>query len=323
MRRVAMAIAAALLGACARGGEEGIRATGTVEVVETDVAAMIPARVVEVRVREGDSVRAGQVLATLTQSTIPADVAGHEARLAAAQAALRDLAAGSRPAEVGAAEAEVRGAEAEAARTGRDLSRYRRLEAAGALSRQALDAAVSAAEVAAGRREAARAQLRLVREGARPERVSAARAEVEAARAALQAARATQADLVLAAPSDGVVTARLAEPGEVVPAGRPVVTVGQTARPWVRVYVGERDVPRVRVGQAVTAVLDGMEERRFAGRVVAIRDRAEYTPRVALTEDERADLVFGVKVELDDRSGTVKAGLPATVTFSGEPRRTP
>jgi HlyD family secretion protein len=80
--------------------------------------------------------------------------------------------------------------------------------------------------------------------------------------------------------------------------------------------VNERDLPAIRVGMAVRGVLDGVSKRSFTGRVVAINTKAEYTPRVALTEDERADLMFGVKVEFVDSSGTLKPGLPITVTFS-------
>jgi HlyD family secretion protein len=98
-----------------------------------------------------------------------------------------------------------------------------------------------------------------------------------------------------------------------------VVTIGQPRRPWVRVYVAERVLPRLRVGQTVTARLDGVEDRGFPGRIVAIADRAEFTPRVALTEEERADLVFGVKVEFSDTTGMLKAGLPATVALPEAP----
>jgi HlyD family secretion protein len=145
--------------------------------------------------------------------------------------------------------------------------------------------------------------------------VEAARGQVAAARAALQSASATSGDLTLVAPEYGVVLGRWTDPGEVVAAGTPVVTIGQPRRPWVRVYVAERALPRLRVGQTVTARLDGVEDRGFPGRIVAIADRAEFTPRVALTEKERADLVFGVKVEFRDTTGMLKAGLPATVVL--------
>jgi HlyD family secretion protein len=122
-------------------------------------------------------------------------------------------------------------------------------------------------------------------------------------------------DLILTAPVSGIVTSRNAEPGEVLAPAEPAITLGDVSRPWVRVYVNERTLPGIHIGDPVSAVLDGLPGRNFPGQVVAISPKAEYTPRVALTETERADLMFGVKVAFTDSSGTLKAGLPVTVTF--------
>jgi HlyD family secretion protein len=106
-----------------------------------------------------------------------------------------------------------------------------------------------------------------------------------------------------------------AEPGELLAPGTPVVTLGETARPYVTVYLPERALARVRVGAAALGRLDGIEGRAFPGRVTAVNSAAEFTPRVALTEEERADLLFGVRVDFDDRSETLKPGLPVQVRF--------
>jgi HlyD family secretion protein len=84
----------------------------------------------------------------------------------------------------------------------------------------------------------------------------------------------------------------------------------------VRVYVDERALPRIVVGQRATATLDAFPDRAFTGTVVALNDKAEFTPRVALTESERADLLFGVKVQFTDSTGMLKAGLPVTVRLA-------
>lgn len=300
------------------GDDDVIAATGTIEVDQSDVAPMVPARVVRLTVEEGDRVRRGDTLAVLSQATLPADIEQRQARVAAAAAALAELERGPRQPEIERAEAELRSAEAEAERAARDLERLTALETSGAISRSDLDLAATAARSAAARRDALTESLRLLRQGTRRERLEAARAEVASARAALAAARATAAELVLTAPVDGVVLGRHSEPGEVLPAGAPAVTVGQLAEPWVRVYVGPGVVPRLRIGQPVSATLDGFPERAFEGRIIAIADRAEFTPRVALTEEERSDLLFGVKVALRDSSGMLKPGLPATVRFDPE-----
>jgi HlyD family secretion protein len=225
----------AALGACRSEGD-GIGGTGTLEVVEVDVAPMTPARVLKVWRQEGDSVAVGDTLVSLTQSTVQADVEARRARVAAAEAQLRDLTAGARPAEIGRAQAELRAAESEAARSEQDLSRVMALAQSGNVSGQQLDAAKSSAALANARRDAARDALRLLQEGSRPQRIAAGRAEVENATAALNAAMQTASDLVLLAPVRGTVLLRNAEPGEVLGAGVPALTIGELARPYVRIF---------------------------------------------------------------------------------------
>lgn len=303
-----------LLAACG-GREAGPRATGTLEMVEVDLAPMQPARVLEMRVREGDTVRAGQVLAVLEQAATELQVPQSQARVSSARARLRDLQAGPREAEIARAEAELRARQAEADRAARELQRVAALEEAGAISRQALDNARAAAALAGAQRDAAREMVRVLRQGTRDEQVQAARAEVSGAEAALHAARRTAGELTLVAPVDGVVITRIAEPGEVLGAGQAALTLGDPRRPWTRVYVGPATLPLIRGGQTLTGTLDGFPGRRFRGRVVSINPRAEFTPRVALTEEEREDLLFGVRVEFEDSTGMLKAGLPLTVAL--------
>jgi HlyD family secretion protein len=199
--------------------------------------------------------------------------------------------------------------------------RLRVLRDAGAVSRQTLDNARAAATQASALRDAARENLRLLRQGTRAAQVEAARAEVAGAEAALQSARETAGELTLVAPVDGVVLLRSAEAGEAVAAGQPVITLGDPRRPWTRVYVNQAVLPTLRVGQTVTARLDAFPDRTFRGRIASLNPRAEFTPRVALTEDEREDLLFGVRVEFDDPSGMLKAGLPLTVDLPARERK--
>ncbi|HSU15923.1 HlyD family secretion protein [Longimicrobium sp.] len=311
MRRIALVL---LLAACGRGADADM-ATGTLEMTETDAAPLQPARVVRMNVREGDTVRAGDTLAVLTQTVAVGDVGVREATVQQAQARLNELQAGSRPEDVARAGADLAAAQAEADRAARDVERLRPLAAHGTVSRQQFDAAQTAARVAARRRDAAREVAAAVRSGPRREEVEAARAQVSGAQAALRTSQSTASDLTLTAPVSGVVVGRYAEPGEVIAAGQPVVTLGDAAHPYTRVYVGERVLPRLRVGDPVDARLDGFPERVFRGRITAVNSKAEFTPRVALTERERADLLFGVRVDFLAGQPMLKAGLPITVTF--------
>lgn len=301
------------LGSCARATGDAIEATGTLEVVEVDVAPIMSARVARVLVDEGALVKAGDTLAVLSIATLPADLAQREARAAAAGATLSELEHGARAPELLRAEAELAGAESEAARATKDADRLRSLAASQTVSAQSYDAARSLAQTTAARRDALRQSLALLREGTRVERVRAARADAAAAQAAVEGARATARDLVLVAPVAGTVTSRAAQPGEVIGTGQPALTISETNRQTVRVFVGQGALSRLKIGQPVRAVLDAYPDRTFTGRIVAISPKAEFTPRVALTEKERADLLFAVKAEFADTSGMLKAGIPVTV----------
>lgn len=318
MRKTAWIIALVAI-SCRRDTDTEIKGTGTLEVVEVDVAPLSPARVVRVWRNEGDTVRAGDTLVSLTQSTIQADVSARRARVASAEAQLRDLQAGARPAEIASAEAELRAAESELVRTSADRDRMTALLRTGGVSTQEGDAARNAATVAEARRDRARDALRLIQEGSRPQRIAAARAEVENARAALAAAEQAASDLVLVAPVNGVVMLRSAEPGEVIAAGMATMTIGELAAPYVRIYVNQKLLPGVKLGARADGVLDGIPDTHFAGTVVAINPKAEFTPRVALTDEERADLLFGVKVAFRDTGGALKPGLPITVRIRPGP----
>lgn len=299
--------------ACSR-TPAAISATGTVEFTETDIAPELGGKLGVLRVQEGDRVKAGDTLAILTASAMPADIARQEAAVADARAQLRNVAAGARAEEIARSEAEVRRATG-ALKLARDIrARIEPLAANGTLPAQRGDEARAAELDAAERLASAQQTLRQFQAGARVDEVAAAKARVQQAEAALTSLRAHAGELTLVASTPGRVRGTWFEPGELVAAGRPVLTLADDTRPWVRVYVGQQGFAQLVPGAKATAHLDTGGDA-IPGRVVAMSDKAEYTPRVALTEKERADLTFWVKVALDDTTGRVKAGLPITVTF--------
>lgn len=310
----ALVVAAAPL-ACTPDDTDSIAGVGTLELVELDVAPTTTARLVRVVVAEGDYVRAGDTVAVLAVPTLDADLAAAVAGEAAARANLAELHAGALAREVERAEAELAARQADLARLADDSARIAPLVPKALASDAQLVAARNAVLAAAAARDAAHATLELLRDGTRSERIAQARAQLDRARAGVSAVRATANDLVLLAGVDGLVITRSAEPGEMLAAGRPVVTIADTRRPWVRVFLGPQHVPLVNIGDTATATLDAFPERPFIGRVTSIATRAEFTPRVALTERERADLMYAVRVDFADTTAMLKAGLPVTVRF--------
>jgi len=270
---------AALLAACSS-SRTTLTVAGTVEIREVRLSPLASGRLERLLKDEGDSVRAGDTVAVLDQPGLEAMI--RERRALAEAASART--------------AEIRAAVADSERAANDLARVRVLRAQGINSPQDLDRAQTSASAAGARLQSVRAAVR----------------ESQAARAAVQVTEAIRDQLVLIAPADGIVLTRFAERGEMIAVGVPVVSIGLVRAPWIRAYVGERFVARLKVGLAVKIQVDGYSQA-FSGHVTEIAPRAEFTPRAALTERERADLVFGIKVAIDDNEGRLKAGLPVRV----------
>ncbi|MGQ0646606.1 MAG: HlyD family secretion protein [Gemmatimonadaceae bacterium] len=293
-------------------------AAGTVELVETDISPLAAARVLRVVVDEGAPVRQGDTLVILSQSGLPPELESRRARLSMTEAELRDLRAGAQPAEIERARADLAAAMADAERARKDAERYKALLQSGSVAQAQYDALETAARVAAQRVVTAGETVRLLETGPRPERIRAAEGAVRQARAQLHALEATAADLVLVAPHDGVVLGRYTEPGEAVAAGTPLVSLGDPRKPWVRVFVAPARLEHLHVGDRAQVTIVGGGDRTYPATVVSLNTRAEFTPRVAMTEIERADLLFGVKLTVDDTTGRIKAGMPVSVRFSGD-----
>lgn len=297
-----------------------VRGSGTVEMDEVDIASMIGGRIVLLRVDEGDTVRAGDTLAVLDRGEVAAELLNQAARAQSAEAQYRDLASGARPAEVQRARAEMVAAEAEAVLAGAEWSRAERLAEQRAIAPAELERANAARLAARARVAAIREQVALLEQGFRRQQIAAARDAAAAATAQLAGARSRVGELVLVAPAAGVVLLRNFEPGEVAGAGAPVLTLGNPDSLWMRVYIAAPKLGAVRLGARVEVTSRGAPGQRFPGRVVEIANRAEYTPRAALTEEEQANIVFGVRVALDPTGGALKAGLPADAFIRAAPR---
>lgn len=325
-RRIPIAIGVLLLVAAAawllfgRSPSAGdvLEAAGTVEATTADLGFQAPGRIATVDVDEGVRVSAGDLIAKLDVAELDARRAAAVAQLETARAQLRELERGARPEELAQARAAVVAADQKLEEARRDLDRTRRLEAGGAVSREALERVETAHVVAQTQAAQAREQLRLVQTGPRSERIEAARAQVAAAEAMVAQVDATLSNASIVAPFAGVVTVRHREPGETVAAGQPVVTLMNPADRWVRIYVREDRVGRVALGQPARITTDSHRDTEFSGRVVHIASEAEFTPRNVQTEEERVKLVYAVKVQVTgDDALALKPGVPADVVLLG------
>jgi membrane fusion protein YbhG len=274
---------AALLGAGCHRAADQLQVSGTIEIREVQLGSLTSGRLARLFRDEGDTVHRGDTVAVLVQPGLDALIAQRRAQAEATSSRIAEIAA----------------AQAESTRAANDLTRAERLREQSIVSQQQYDGLKAAAEGAAARLAARRG----------------ASSDWAAASAAVAAAIATRDELIIIAPEDGIILSRYANAGEALATGAPILSLGLVHRPWIRAYVGEHFIGRVKVGQAATARVDAYPGRTFPGRIVEIGSQAEFTPRVALTERERADLVFGIKVEPTDgdAGGRLKAGMPVTL----------
>jgi HlyD family secretion protein len=258
-------------------GTETILLSGTVEVTEVEISPELSAKVVILYHREGDEVEEGDSLLDLDKSNV-------EAQLQAAEAAQQ------------AAEAQGSLARAKMENAERDFNRSRKLYQAKAIAKSTFDAAQTAYKIAQDTYETSLNQYK------------GAQAQVETLNVQLQKTH-------IVSPIAGVVLERNVEAGEVVYPGIVLMTIGDLQRPWVRVYIGEPDIGRVRIGQEATVVTDAYPRRDFPGTLRYIADEAEFTPKNVQTRQERVKLVYEARVYLSNKEGILKPGMPADVSL--------
>jgi HlyD family secretion protein len=317
---VLSAVAALLVAGCdipwpwGNGGKPApIVLSGTVDAREVDLSFQVGGRILKLAVDEGDVVKAGQIVAELDPRDLELAHARASAQAASAEKALAVLKAGSRVQEIRSAEAALRQAESDLKLAQASKERTERLVAEKFESPQALDTANDQVDVARAKVDQGRQNLSLLREGARREDIERAAADLDSARAAAATAGQQLAYARLQSTVDGVVSVRLADRGQNVAAGQAVLRVAELERPWVRAYLAEKDLPRVKIGQAATVEVDGLPGKVFNGRLSFISPQAEFTPKTVETRALRVDLVYRTKVDVDDASGQLKIGMPADV----------
>jgi len=303
------------------------RATGYVEATEVRVASRVAGRVLDVQVTEGQRVESGAVVVVLSTAELDLAVDRVRAERAQADAQLRLLQRGARSediqqaeAQLAAAQSDTRAADAEQAAAAADEARFEQLlQRRAGSAKQRDDAAarrvVAEARVRAStdRAAAAAAALARLRAGSRAEELDAARARLAAVDAQIATLQHDRDEARIITPVAGVVSSRLVEPGELLPAGAPVAVVVDLDRAWVNAYVEEPLVPSLRVGGPTTVVTDGGDQ--MPGTVAFIAPRAEFTPRNVQTAEERARLVYRVRINVDNKAGVLKPGMPVEVTW--------
>jgi HlyD family secretion protein len=305
-KRVVVVIVLALAASAAAGywayrrrsAEKPLVFSGTIEARDVEVGSLTGGRVVRVLVAEGARVRKGDPIVALETDLIDLQMRQQEARVAQARANLTRALRGPRSEDVARARAEAQNAEAE-------RRRLKSLLDQGVIGQQQYDAASTAARTSAE-------TLREKERGNLPEEIDAARAALRQEEEQLAYLKRQKGESVVVSPADGVVESIDLRPGDLVTPNQPVARILEPSQIWVRIWVPEPQLGRVRVGQKAAVRVDTFPGREFPGRVVEIRTQAEYTPRNVQTLDQRMDTVFGVKVAIEP-APELKPGMSATV----------
>jgi HlyD family secretion protein len=309
----ALVVSLSLL-ACGRAGRDGrVVASGHIEAVEVRVGTKVRGRLLERPVDEGDAVKAGQLLAVL--DTIDAELFLREAvaQRDQADAMLRLRVAGSRREDIAEAAAQVASVSADLAGAEKELKRQETLVSEGVTTAKTKDDALAKRDALAAQLESSKQALARAKAGSREQEVEGARAARDALDARIAQLKQQIADATIVSPTNGLVTEKVAEPGELLAPGAPIVVVTDLALPWLTVYVAEPELGKIKLGAAAEITTDGGEKRQ--GKVSFIASTAEFTPKNVQTRDERVKLVYRVKIALENPDGLFKPGMPAEARF--------
>jgi HlyD family secretion protein len=287
--------------------------------------------------RRGDFQAVQAALAAMLAGSRPQEIAAAKAALGKAEWALKELEAGSRKQQIASAQATLQSATADRDQAKSDYERARRLIASKTISPQDYDRASAAYTVALEKtrdaaeqlslvqegprsedidqaralRDQAKAQYDLVKAGPRQEDIDQARAKVEQAKAAVKLAEVRVNYATVYSPLTGIVLSKNIEPGEYVAPGTPVVTVGDLVNVWLRAYIDEADLGRVKVGQKARVTTDTYPGRVYPGTISFISAEAEFTPKNVQTAKQRVKLVYRIKIDIQNPKMELKAGMPA------------
>ncbi len=288
-----------------------IKISGNIEAKEVNVGFKISGRIVKLYAQEGDWVEKGKILGRLDDEDLRNRLELSQANLRSLQARLEKLLAGSRKEEIRDAEAALEQAKLDLDHKRIQYERMRELFERRVISKETLDNAETSYKIARASLQRAEENYNLVKEGPRKEDIEDVRAQVEQARASVKLAETQLSYATLYSPISGIVSVKSAEIGEVVNPGTTVLTITDIENVWLRGYIPETELSRIKWGQEVLVTTDIRPQKIYIGKISFISPQAEFTPKQIQTEKERVTLVYRIKVDIPNRDRELKPGMPA------------
>jgi len=301
---------------CSPSGKRMVESTGTIEATQVDIRSEVGGVILKLHADEGDGVGPGDLLADIDREKLEYELQNAEGRLRELDARLALLKSGFRPEEVKKAQEAFQEAEIQMQNAERENTRIQRLFRDKVASEDLKDNAETAYKSALKQYERAKQDYGIFQEGYRAEDIAAAEAARQSAQAAVNLAARRIRDATIKSPCRGMISEKYVEAGELVSPGSILFSIIDLQDIWIMAYVSEKNLGKVKVGQAGYATIDSFPDKQFPGKVVYISPEAEFTPKNIQTKEERVKLVYGVKVKLNNQEGLLKAGMPADVVIN-------
>lgn len=291
-----------------------LTASGTIEATRVELSAKVFGTLGQFSIKPGDTLKEGQLIGQLIRNDLVAQKERDALGVLKAETQLKDLTSGARQQELKDASAAVNIARAGYDKARAGSQRGEQLFKEGAIPQDQWERLSLDLTVKQNQLESAQAKLSLLEAGGRPDVIEGATMEVERSKAVLKASEALLADTKIFSPINGTVLSKNREPGEFIQAGASVATVADLNNMWIKVFVPTDDLPKVKLNQRVSFTVSGTA-REYQGVIEEIATQGEYTPKTIQTKKERTNIVYAVKIRINNEGGTLKPGMPADVVF--------
>lgn len=288
---------------------------GNVDIRTVNMSFRVGGRLASLTVDEGDTIAAGQTLGELDKAPYQNALLQAQAGVSVAQAQYDLMQAGYRDEEVAQAAAAVKQAQAAYDYAQNFFNRQQGLWKSRTVSANDLENARSARDQAQATLKSSQDKLRQYRSGNREQDIAQAKASLEQAQAQLAQAQLDLHDTTLVAPANGTLLTRAVEPGSMLNAGSTVLTLSLTRPVWVRAYVNEASLGEAKPGREVLLYTDGRPDKPYRGKIGFVSPTAEFTPKTVETPDLRTDLVYRLRIIVNDADDALRQGMPVTVSF--------
>jgi HlyD family secretion protein len=292
----------------------GLQAAGTIEATQVELRSKVAGTLEGLTIAPGNAVKENQQVAEIIRNDLAAQRERDALTVAKAQAQLDDLTSGAREQEIREAEIAVDRAQINYDQAAKDYDRASVLFKQSAIPETDMEKVETAFKQSQNSLESAMVSLNLLQSGSRTDQIEAARVELERSVAVLKAAEALTEDTKIICPIEGTVLSRNFENGEVIQAGASVATIANLNDMWIKVFIPTDDLPKIKLGQQVKFAVSGSDEE-YSGTIEEIASSGEFTPKVIQTKKERTNIVYAVKIKINNENNVLKPGMPADVVF--------